>query len=81
MDKMSQHYQFFSHKQCEYYPCHDLEEINCLFCFCPLYTLGKECGGNYQYIGDVKDCSQCLVPNQKRNYEYMIKKMKENFYK
>ena len=46
---MSDHYKFFSHKQCEYYPCHPLDEINCLFCYCPLYIL-KDCKGNYKTV-------------------------------
>ena len=46
---MSDHYKFFSHKQCEYYPCHQLDEINCLFCYCPLYIL-KDSKGNYKMI-------------------------------
>ena len=58
---MSDHYKFFSHKQCEYYPCHQLDEINCLFCYCPLYIL-KDCKGNYKMIGDIKDCSGCTLP-------------------
>ena len=28
---MSDHYKFFSHKQCEYYPCHQLDEL--IVCF------------------------------------------------
>lgn len=33
-------YKFFENKECEYYPCHkDMESINCLFCYCPLYHL------------------------------------------
>ena len=46
-------FSFFSHKKCEYFPCHkgaDPEEFNCLFCYCPLYALGKDCGGNFTYI-------------------------------
>ena len=39
-------YRFFEHKACEYYPCHRLERINCLFCFCPLYPYA-DCGGHY----------------------------------
>lgn len=72
---MSEHYKYFSHKQCEYYPCHKTsdDDFNCLFCFCPLYALGKECGGNYKYIGDIKDCSDCLLPHKKANYEYIMK--------
>ena len=31
-------YSFFSHKNCEYFPCHetkDTDNFNCLFCYCP----------------------------------------------
>ena len=41
------HYDFFQHKQCEYFPCHagaDPETFSCLFCYCPLYCLGENCG-------------------------------------
>ena len=34
-------YAYFSHKKCEYFPCHrgaDPEDFNCLFCYCPLYA-------------------------------------------
>ena len=40
----------FTHKECEYYPCHEVsdpEQFNCLFCFCPLYSLGSRCGGKF----------------------------------
>lgn len=69
------HYQFINHRQCEYFPCHqgiEKESFNCLFCYCPLYMLGKECGGNFQYRQGIKDCSQCLLPHQKENYQYII---------
>ena len=47
---MENSYKFFENKDCKYYPCHKgLDKINCLFCYCPLYTLGKACGGRYQY--------------------------------
>lgn len=71
---MSQHYKFFNHSQCEYYPCHDIdpEKLNCLFCFCPLYVLA-DCGGNYQMMGNIKDCSQCLLPHRIENYDYIMK--------
>ena len=48
-------FSFFSHKQCEYYPCHegaDAEQFNCLFCYCPLYALGEKCGGNFRITED-----------------------------
>ena len=45
-------YSYFSHKNCEYFPCHkgaNPENFNCLFCYCPLYALGDKCGGNFRY--------------------------------
>ena len=41
---------FFQNRECRFFPCHKgvaEEEFNCLFCYCPLYTLGRKCGGNY----------------------------------
>ena len=75
---MSHNYQFFNHKECEYYPCHqmDREKLNCLFCFCPLYVL-KDCGGNYQMKGDIKDCSHCILPHQRENYDYIMKRYQD----
>ncbi|MGL5694068.1 MAG: cysteine-rich small domain-containing protein, partial [Peptostreptococcaceae bacterium] len=49
---MSENYKFFNHKTCECFPCHKTnkpEEFNCLFCYCPLYALGEDCGGNFKY--------------------------------
>ena len=73
----TEHYKFFSHTACEFYPCHDMPEgeLNCLFCFCPLYCLGSECGGNFRYVGergDTKDCSACTVPHRRENYDYIM---------
>ena len=48
-------YSFMQHTACEFFPCHKTahpEDFNCLFCYCPLYTLGDQCGGNFAYIGD-----------------------------
>ena len=45
-------YSYFSHKKCEFFPCHknaDPDDFNCLFCYCPLYALGEKCGGNFRY--------------------------------
>ena len=42
------HYAFFQNTDCEYFPCHKTahpERFNCLFCYCPLYALGRECAG------------------------------------
>ena len=74
-------FSFFSHKECEYFPCHktnNVENFNCLFCYCPLYTLGEKCGGNFQYTEQgVKDCSNCELPHRKENYGYIIGKYSE----
>ena len=63
----TENFKFFSHRQCEYFPCHQLkggmaeEDFNCLFCYCPLYALGEDCGGNFTYYKGVKDCTDCLI--------------------
>lgn len=68
----NKHYSFFQNKECEFFPCHKTEHpenFNCLFCYCPLYALGKRCGGNFRYTENgVKDCSGCMVPHEKSNY-------------
>lgn len=69
---------FFENRDCAYFPCHtgmEGEPFNCLFCYCPLYALGENCGGNFKYTEDgIKDCSDCLVPHKKKNYEYIMNK-------
>ena len=67
------HYAFFQNTQCEFFPCHkgaDPAQFNCLFCYCPLYCLGRDCGGAYTYLPNgVKDCSACLYPHRPEHYE------------
>ena len=74
-----EHYKFFQNEKCEYFPCHKCEntaDFNCLFCYCPLYALGDKCGGNFTYTeSGIKDCSGCLVPHKRGNYDYMMEKM------
>ena len=57
----TENYKFFQHKACEFFPCHetkDIDNFNCLFCYCPLYALGENCGGNFKILENgVKDCS------------------------
>lgn len=75
------HFSFFCNRACEYFPCHTTghpEEFNCLFCYCPLYVLGKDCGGNFQFTKDgIKDCSSCLLPHRKENYGYVTARFQE----
>ena len=72
---MSDHYKFFSHKQCEYYPCHQLDEINCLFCYCPMYSMSN-CPGSKTYIEKngkkIKVCTDCTFPHRPENYDKII---------
>lgn len=69
---MSKKYSFFTHRDCEYFPCHpdaDPDNFNCLFCYCPLYLLGDKCGGNFVFLPNgCKDCSACLYPHLRENY-------------
>ena len=76
---MNNNYRFFSNKQCEYFPCHKVEnedDFNCLFCYCPLYFL-ENCGGNNKVVYGVKDCSNCMIPHNPKGYDYIIKKIVE----
>ena len=74
-------YSFFSHVKCELFPCHDTqdkENFNCLFCYCPLYYLGSECGGNFAYTSSgVKNCINCTLPHERDNYGYVTDQLKE----
>ena len=78
---MSENYKFFCHKNCEFFPCHKTDkpdEFNCLFCYCPLSALGENCGGNFKYTGKgIKDCSNCMLPHNKKNFDYIMKKFSE----
>lgn len=78
---MSENYKFFQHKDCEYFPCHKMknnEDFNCLFCYCPLYTLGSKCGGNFTFTeSGIKNCTNCLIPHSKKGYDYIMSKWSE----
>ena len=66
-------------KECEYYPCHNVKQLNCLFCFCPLYTF-RECPGTYSYTEqDIKDCSNCNWIHTDDAYDVVIKLIKKEF--
>jgi len=69
-------YNFFQNKTCEFFPCHNIKTINCIFCFCPLYEY--DCPGNYTYTNQgVKDCSNCNYPHNEEGYNNIIKYLKE----
>lgn len=61
------YYRFYQNRSCEYFPCHRTgrpDKFSCQFCYCPLYLLGTDCGGNFRILDNgVKDCSDCLIPH------------------
>ena len=75
-----QDHTFFANRSCKYFPCHkgaDPDSFNCLFCYCPLYAMGTECGGNFRLTrSGVKDCTGCLVPHRRENYEMIMEKLR-----
>ncbi|MBP3412914.1 MAG: cysteine-rich small domain-containing protein [Oscillospiraceae bacterium] len=75
------HYDFFQNRECEYFPCHpgaNPESFSCIFCYCPLYALGANCGGNFQYTKEgIKDCTNCLRPHRRENYEAVTKALRQ----
>ncbi len=73
-------YRFFQ-PECQYYPCHEgIEEMNCLFCYCPLYER-RHCPGKPEYIKSrredgsevqIKSCMKCTFPHQAENYDVIM---------
>lgn len=79
---MKNNSQFFENTGCEYYPCHkDIDHINCLFCFCPLYFLDN-CPGKYKIIEHggkaIKSCIDCDYPHRAENYDKVMRIIKAN---
>ena len=72
-------YAFFQHRKCEFFPCHTgvlEEEFNCLFCYCPLYAMGKDCGGNPVFLENgVKSCEMCVFPHMRENYDALLARL------
>lgn len=89
MHEIYEPHRFYQNKGCKYFPCHDLKEsdlskalFNCMFCYCPLYALGKNCGGNFKINKSndgklIKDCSDCVLPHRPEMYEYINQKLGE----
>lgn len=75
-------FRYFGNRDCPYYPCHDLEKMNCMFCFCPLYVM-EDCGGRFVMIQGrdgkpVKDCSHCLLPHLPEGYDYILHRLSDS---
>ena len=70
---------YFENTACEYYPCHQREHLNCLFCYCPLYRLA-DCPGNPRYIEKngkrIKVCTDCTFPHEEKNYDRILEILK-----
>ena len=73
---------FFVNKECKYFPCHKVEDesqFNCLFCYCPLYFLGEDCGGNFTVSSSgVKSCMNCNFPHNPKHYDEIMEKLKNH---
>ena len=72
--------------------CHNLENLNCMLCYCPFYDMDKLEGGClrkspqgkwYEHSrlpkGKIWDCSDCNYPHIEENVlEYMLKNIMLN---
>ena len=77
---MENSHRFFANSSCKYFPCHSLPgegEFNCLFCFCPLYSLGENCGGIFTMTDNGKCCMDCYLPHTPQHYDIIIEKLGE----
>ena len=76
-----QGFKFFNNRACKYFPCHTAknpDELNCMFCFCPLYAMGDKCGGIFIYTEKgVKNCMNCGWPHKPESYDLIMDKLKE----
>ncbi len=76
-DDTANNFSHFTNINCEFFPCHktdDKDSFNCLFCYCPLYALGAQCGGSFSLTPEgIKDCSECMIPHSKGGYDYILK--------
>ncbi len=75
------HYMFVQNRDCEYFPCHEgiaEADFNCLFCYCPLYALGEDCGENCRYTeAGIKSCDGCAFPHIRENYQKVTARFPE----
>ncbi|MDO4961744.1 MAG: cysteine-rich small domain-containing protein [Eubacteriales bacterium] len=67
---------YFENRACSYYPCHKgTDELNCLFCYCPLYNI-ENCPGSPKWMekngGRLKVCTDCVFPHRAENYDKIM---------
>ena len=78
---MNNNYKFFENQNCKYFKCHKrLKELNCLLCFCPLFHIDSQyCKyKRYKYFIAGKDCENCIFPHKRKNYNKIIKLLKND---
>lgn len=78
---MKNSYCFFENRDCKYFPCHKgVAELNCLFCYCPLYPMDN-CPGTPEYRERngrrLKVCTNCVFPHRPENYMKIMQILKE----
>ena len=78
---MEASYRFFENRACKFYPCHKgVPEMNCLFCYCPLYGM-EHCPGAPRYRQKngkmLKICTDCNFPHKPENYDRIIEELKK----
>ena len=78
---MQNSYCYFRNENCEFFPCHkEMDNFNCLFCYCPLYQV-EDCPGEYEYIEvngkKIKSCMDCTFPHKPENYKLIIEILKK----
>ena len=52
----------FRERKCKYFPCHDLKDMDCTYCYCPRYEM-KGCQDKMRgkrLKNGLKDCSKCI---------------------
>ena len=75
--KMESSYKYFKNTDCKYFPCHKglSDDFNCLFCYCPMYSM-PNCPGSKTYIEKngkkIKVCTDCTFPHRPENYDKII---------
>lgn len=76
-DNYKASFDYYENHDCKYYPCHESDHINCMFCYCPLYGL-KKCPGKPEFVEKedgrlIKSCIKCTFPHDRDNYGKIMK--------
>lgn len=72
---------FFTNRDCRYFPCHkgvEEDDFNCIFCYCPLYSAGEDCGGDFVMKKGIKSCINCSRPHIASNFDDINTELKRH---